>query len=227
MRLPVQLPDLSGRVSRRDIALSPAVWMIVWGTFALFAVSTALVVVVGVRGVDHDRLIILSIGLGIVAGALSLMSPPAPDRPRTHAVLALTYIGPTLAMVAFGPQGSAAAITAAFAGPLTAVWMVERRQIAMHLTAATVILFIPSMLGLVDRATLVTCLYLVPVMWALCATCVFVWRPPSARGRSSSSSGGGIPSPAPATGGSSTRRWSARSPATAAPGSQSHSSPST
>ncbi len=63
MRLPVELPDLSGRVSRRDIALSPAVWLIVWGTFALFAFAVAVLAAIDVDGVDRLRLIILSAAL--------------------------------------------------------------------------------------------------------------------------------------------------------------------
>ncbi len=174
MRRSLQMPDLSGRVSRRDIALSPAVWLVVWGTFALFAVGVGALAILDIDNVDRTRLMILSGALALTAAAMSRMAPPEPDRARTHALLALTYVGPALAMVAFAPQGSAVAITAAFAGPLTAVWIVDRRQIALHLTAATVALLLPSAFGLVDRATFVTCLYLAPIMWALSATCVMV-----------------------------------------------------
>lgn len=182
MKLPITMPGLSGRVSRRDIALSPAVWLVVWGTFALFAVAVGLMVVVDVEGVDRGRLVVLSGGLAVAAAVMSRMPPPEPDAARTHGLLALTYLGPMLAMIAFAPQGSAVAITAAFAGPLTAVWIVDRREIALHLTAATLALFLPSMLGLVDGATLVSCLYLTPIMWALAATCVIVLEAAEAQG---------------------------------------------
>jgi diguanylate cyclase (GGDEF)-like protein len=174
MRLPITMPGLSGRVSRRDIALSPAVWFVVWGTFALFAGAVGLMALLDIDGVDSTRLMLLSGGLAVAAAVMSQMAPPEPDAARTHALLALTYLGPMLAMIAFAPQGSAVAITAAFAGPLTAVWIVDRRQIALHLSAATLALFLPSILGLVDHATFISCLYLTPIMWALAATCVIV-----------------------------------------------------
>ncbi len=157
---------------------------------------------------------------------MSRMAPPEPDTARTHALLSLTYIGPALAMVAFAPQGSAVAITAAFAGPLTAVWMVDRRQIALHLTAASIALFLPSLLGLVDRATFVTCLYLAPIMWALAATCVIVLEAAERQGAELVRLGRRDPSPALATAASSTRSSRPNSNATRAPARRSRSSPS-
>lgn len=174
MRSPIAMPALSGRVSRRDIALSPAVWTVVWGTFAMFAFATMLIAMLSPEGLDRDRIFLLSTSLAVIALGMSRMSAPEPDRPRTHALLALTYLGPMVAMLAFGPQGSAVALTAAFAGPLTSVWIVDRRQIAAHQLVATVAMFAPSALGLVDEATLVTCMIVAPTMWTLTATCVVV-----------------------------------------------------
>ncbi|MFT4034115.1 MAG: GGDEF domain-containing protein [Patulibacter sp.] len=163
------VPKFFGRVSRRDVALSPAVWLVVWGTFVLFGLLCVGVVLFDF-GFNDTRVLTLAVVLFVIAALLARMPPPEPDTRRTHALLALTYVGPMSAIVAFGPHGSAVAITAAFAGPLTAVWNVERRLIAAHLTAATLALFVPSLLGVVDAATLATCICIVPTMWMLALT---------------------------------------------------------
>ncbi|MBO9532386.1 MAG: GGDEF domain-containing protein [Solirubrobacteraceae bacterium] len=162
------IPDL-GRVSRRDIALSPAVWIVVWGTFALFGVLCCLIGLLGL-GFQSQQIFILGAALLGIAFVMSRMAPPEPDTRTTHALLALTYLGPMCAIIAFGPRGSAVAITAAFAGPLTAVWIVDRHQIAAHMSAATVALFMPSILGVVDTATFLTCACIAPTMWMLAMT---------------------------------------------------------
>ncbi|MEH3052831.1 MAG: GGDEF domain-containing protein [Patulibacter minatonensis] len=175
-------PDLGGRVSRRDIALSPAVWIVVWGTFAMFAAASALIGFIGPEELNRTSVLALSALLAVIAIAMVRMPPPEPDTPRTHALLALTYVVPMLAIIAFAPQGSAVAITAAFAGPLTSVWVVDRRQIVLHLTAATIAIFTPWVIGAVDDGTLVTCLCIAPTMWALALTCVVVLESAEAQG---------------------------------------------
>ncbi len=136
------LTTLGAGVSRRDIALSPGVWLIVGLTFSTLGVAVALIPFV-LTQFDHLRMGLVGAFL-LSCGLIFLrMRPPEPDTRATHVILSLTYIGPTLAVVGLAPDGTLALGSAIFVGPLTAVWMVERRQIITHLSAATVVLFLP------------------------------------------------------------------------------------
>ncbi|MBO9532387.1 MAG: GGDEF domain-containing protein [Solirubrobacteraceae bacterium] len=168
-------------MSRRDIALSPGIWMIVGSVFLVFGIAcgvipwilpetnaTKLLVTAGVLG-----------GLGLIFLA---MRPPEPDTLSTHTVLALVYISPTIAVWAFAPTGSLPLGSAMFVGPLAAVWILERRQIVLHLSAAAAVLCVPVALGIVDHATVGALLFLVPTVWALAVCCIIVLAAAEAQG---------------------------------------------
>lgn len=166
------MPEM-GRVSRRDIALSPYVWRVVWLTFAALTLGVFALAALGVApnpGPTYG----LGALLAVSTVVLARMAPPDPDTPRTHAVLAMTYVIPAIAIAVFAPDGSAVAMTATFAGPLAAVWIVERKQTAMHLTAATIVTLLPSLVGLTNTATLIATIGASGAMWSLSWSCVIL-----------------------------------------------------
>jgi diguanylate cyclase (GGDEF)-like protein len=169
------MPTIGAGVSRRDIALSPGVWMIVGLTFGLFAVSCGVIPYV-VPGTNQARLHITAGFLGLCSLVLLRMRPPEPDTPATHAVLALTYIGPSVAVWAFAPDGALPLGSAMFVGPLAAVWIIERRQLIAHLIAAALVLCIPIAFGIVNTATIAGMVFLIPGMWGLAVCCIIVLR---------------------------------------------------
>lgn len=175
------LTTLGSGVSRRDIALSPIVWLIVGLTFTVLGIAVALIPYV-LPGTDQLRLSLVG-GLLVLCGVVFLrMRPPEPDTRATHVILALTYVCPALAVLALSPEGSLALGSAIFAGPLTAVWMVDRRQILWHLLAATGVLFLPAITGLVNSATVAGLLFTVPSVWALAICCLIVLEAAEAQG---------------------------------------------
>ncbi len=175
-------PSLRGRVSRRDVALSPHVWFAVWATFGLFAFSTLIITFV-MPDISQARMVFLTAVLTTIAIVLSRLRAPEPGSPAIQVVLSLAYIGPALTIWAFAPHGSGAVVSATFVAPLASIWLINRRQIAAHLVAASVVVFIPSMLGQVDTATLFACISLVPAMWVLAICCVLVMESAETQGR--------------------------------------------
>lgn len=147
-------PVLTGRVSRREIALSPHVWFAVSVAFALFA-GACLVMYVAVAPFERPRTAYLAGGLGAVAVVLAMFRPPEPNTPMTHLTVALTYLGTSAAMFLLSPESIAAAPAALFAGPLAALWLDDGRHVVAHYAAASVALLAPSIVGLADDNALV------------------------------------------------------------------------
>ncbi|MEH3052832.1 MAG: GGDEF domain-containing protein [Patulibacter minatonensis] len=174
-------PTLGIGVSRRDIALSPIVWLIVGLTFGTFAVALC-VIPYALPETDATRLQLCGAFLAVCSLVLLRMRPPEPDAPATHAVLALTYIGPMFAILAFAPDGALPLGSALFIGPLTSVWMGSRRQAVQHLSAASFLLCLPAILGVVDTPTVAAVAFMVPSMWALWACCLLVLETAEAQG---------------------------------------------
>jgi diguanylate cyclase (GGDEF)-like protein len=175
------MPTLGTGVSRRDIALSPGVWLIVGLTFSVLGVSLAVIPYV-LPEADPVRLRALGVFLGGCGLLFLRMQPPEPDTPTTHSILALSYITPALAVWAFAPQGTLALGSAIFAGPLTAVWMIEQRQTVLHLVAAACVLFLPAAFGIVDTATVAGLVFTVPSIWALAVCCIITLHAAEAQG---------------------------------------------
>lgn len=156
-------PVLTGRVSRREIALSPHVWFAVSLAFALFA-AACLVMWVGIAPFQRPRTAYLAAGLGVVAAGLALRRAPEPNTPMTHVVVALTYLGTSAAMFLLAPESIAAAPAALFVGPLAALWLDDLRHVFAHYAAASVALLAPSLLGFADANALVaTVTMLLPI----------------------------------------------------------------
>lgn len=175
------VPTLGAGVSRRDIALSPGVWLIVGLTFSALAVAVAAIPLI-LPELDPLRVRACALYLGVVGVILLRMRPPEPDSSRSHVVLALTYVSPAIAVLAFDPYGTVALGSAIFAGPLIAVWMIDRRQVLLHFLAAGLVLMLPAILGLVDHATFAGLLFTVPSVWALGICCIITLRAAEAQG---------------------------------------------
>ena len=173
--------NLVARVSRRELALNRYVWLATGGMFALFCVATAVIGALPL-GMDQQRLFILSGCLAAIAIVILRVEPPPIGSPYNHIVLGLVYVGTTGAMVAFQPGGSAAIGAAMFIGPLTAVRLLDRREIAAHYLVATICLMTPAAIGIVDRATVLAGLTVVPALWVLGACCVIVLEAAEAQG---------------------------------------------
>ena len=97
----IAAPSLRGRVSRRDVALSPHVWFAVWATFALFAASTAVLAFV-MPDITQDRMFVLTAVLTTIAVVLSRLRAPEPGSAAIHVLLALvsSELGRTVMVVA-------------------------------------------------------------------------------------------------------------------------------
>ncbi|MDQ8044369.1 MAG: diguanylate cyclase [Patulibacter sp.] len=174
-------PALRGRVSRREIALSPHVWFAVALAFAVFAVGCGFTGLF-VHPFTTTRMLVLSGGLAAIAVGIALRPPPEPDSITTHVVIALAYGGTSAAMFAFAPYGTAALPAAAFIGPLIAIWLDDHRQMAAHYVAATVALLLPSLLGEANTATFVATCSLLPPTFVLGFCCLLVLRSAEAQG---------------------------------------------
>ncbi len=156
-------PVLTGRVSKREIVLSPHVWFAVSAAFVLFA-GACFLMWLAVDPFQRPRTLWLAAGLGLVGVLLALRRAPEPNTPITHVVVALTYLGSSAAMFLLAPESIAAAPAAIFVGPLAALWFDDLRHVAAHYAAATVALLAPSIVGLADANALVaTSTMLLPI----------------------------------------------------------------
>ncbi|MDO9356494.1 MAG: GGDEF domain-containing protein [Solirubrobacteraceae bacterium] len=169
------------RVSRRELALNRYVWLSTGGMFLVFALATA---VIAFLPLDVTRTHLLIFAGILLAVSLTLLrtEPPAIGTIENHIVLACVYVGTAGGMVAFHPGGSAAIGAAMFVGPLTAVRLIDRREITAHYLAATAFLLLPALTGIVDRATVLACLTVIPAMWVLGGTVVVVLEAAEAQG---------------------------------------------
>ncbi len=173
--------SLVARVSRRELALNRYVWLSTGAMFLVFAVATAVIAFLPV-GLTRDHLLIFAGILLVVAITLLRTEPPAIGTIENHIVLACVYVGTAGGMIAFHPGGSAAIGAAMFVGPLTAVRLIDRREITAHYLAATGFLILPALLGFVDRATVLACLTVIPAMWVLGGCVVVVLEAAEAQG---------------------------------------------
>lgn len=166
-------PALGGRLSRRNIALSPHLWSATAAMFAIVGVATGLFPFLTDAFVASQLWALAGVLLGISAVMLATR-PPEPGTLATHAVLASVYLCTAGAMVAYGPHGSAPIIVGLFTGPLLAAWLRSRRAVALHLTAASVAFLGATQLGGNDLGTLFAALCFVPSMWVLAGCCMAV-----------------------------------------------------
>lgn len=168
-------------VSRRALALNPYTWFATGGMFGVFGVA-GIVMALASDAFDQQRLLIFGGLMTLTSLWLLCTRPPSIGTRRNHVVLIVVYGATSAGMYAFQPGGAAAIGASMFIGPLTAVRLLDRRQIAAHYIAATVCLMIAPAFGLVDRATVLAGLTLVPSMWVLGTCCVAVLEAAEAQG---------------------------------------------
>ncbi|MBO9532385.1 MAG: diguanylate cyclase [Solirubrobacteraceae bacterium] len=174
-------PALSGRVSRRDIVLSPHLWSATGAMFAVYAVSCA-VIAIGFGTFDDTRLLVLAGTLGTIAVVMLALRPPEPGSLATHAAIATTYLGSAGAVAAYAPHGSATVIAGLFTGPLLSLWIRDRRTIAVHLSLASAALLAAVVLGGGDQGTVFAAVCFIPGTWVLAGCCVIVLDAVEAQG---------------------------------------------
>lgn len=166
-------PALGGRLSRRNIALSPHLWSATGAMFAVLAVSNATFPLL-TDAFAAERLWALAAILGTIAALMLATRPPEPGTLVTHAVLASVYLCTAGSMVAYAPHGSATVTVGLFTGPLLATWLRSRRAVGIHLLLATAAFLAAALLGGGDAGTLFATLCVVPAMWVLAASCMIV-----------------------------------------------------
>lgn len=177
----IETTNLVPRVSRHELALNRFVWLATGSMFTLFGVAS-LVATRLPYGFDDTRLIALAAFLCGIGILFLRTSPPPVGSIYNHVVLALVYIGTAAGMVAFQPYGAAAIGPAMFIGPLTASRLIDRRQIALHFTAATVLLMAPSFAGIINVGTMLAGLTAVPALWVLGSCAAVVLEAAEAQG---------------------------------------------
>lgn len=173
---------IGGRVSRRSVALNPAVWVTVSACFVLIGLGCIGLSLLVPAFQGHDLTVI---GAALVVVAAFLASRPAPeaDSPIPHVALAAVYVGTSAAMFALAPHGSAALPAAVFVGVVAAVWLERPRQMAAHYLCATVALVLPALLGRTDTGTVIALVTVVPPTFVLGLCCHTVLGLAEAQGR--------------------------------------------
>ncbi|MBO9534364.1 MAG: diguanylate cyclase [Solirubrobacteraceae bacterium] len=173
---------MTGRVSRRALALNPTVWVLVSGVFAMigFGCIAMSLLVPAFKGQD-----LTVVGSILVIVGVYLMSRPAPeaDSPVPHITVAAVYIGTSAAMFALAPHSSGALPAAVFVGVVASVWLDNPRQIMAHFAAATVALCLPTMLGMTDESTLIALFTVIPPTFVLGLCCRTVLGLAESQGR--------------------------------------------
>lgn len=166
-------PALGGRLTRRNIALSPHLWSATGAMFAILGTATAAFPFFTDAFVGA-RLWSLAAALGAIAALMLATRPPEPGTVVTHAVLAAVYLCTAASVVAYSPHGSATIVVGLFTGPLLATWLKDRRAVIAHLAAATVAFIAAAAFGGGDLGTTFATLCLIPSMWVLAGCCMVV-----------------------------------------------------
>lgn len=179
-------PSLTARVSRRDLAHNRLTWMATGGTGLLIgAISVAFALTNSGVG-EPTRLWVYAAVYVTVALVLLRRHPPAIGDRFNHFVLAYAYTATISGMWVFQPGGGASIASGMFIGPLIAVRLQDRRQIAAHLALATAgllgVAVIGGLLGEVDTTTWIGIMVMLPAMWVLGACCTVVLEASEAQG---------------------------------------------
>ncbi|MEH3052834.1 MAG: GGDEF domain-containing protein [Patulibacter minatonensis] len=176
------LPRPSRRVSRRELAVNRTVWLATGGMFAFYAL-------LGVAGLllfddvfPSGKMQYLAIFAGVVSIVLLRSEPPALGTSANHVVVALVYVTSTLGMAGSAPSGAFTLGAAFFVGPVAAVRLQDRRQIAAHLTAANLLVIGVAVFGGLSTAGILMVTLFNLASWALCYSCVVALEAAEAQG---------------------------------------------
>lgn len=171
----------SRRVSRRDLAVNRTVWLATGGMFALYTLL-AVVAMAATDVFDNRRLSYLAVAAGAISIVLLRSEPPAIDTKRNHVVVALAYLISAAGMVASAPSGAFTLGAAFFVGPLAAVRLQDRRQIAAHLLAANLVISAVAFSGVLSTPGILMVLLFNLASWVLCYSCVVALEAAEAQG---------------------------------------------
>lgn len=167
-------PPLPPRVRRVDIAADRWIWRAIGLGIAGYCVLSAIAWTL----IDDFAAAWFPIAAaaGAIGGASLLVTRPARiESPLNHAVIAMGYLLPIVALIAAAPDASWAAATGLLSPLLITSRLTDRRQSAAHLVALTVLLTAASIVCRVDAPTIVGVLALVTNSWILgvCTVVVF------------------------------------------------------
>ncbi len=171
---PLATPEVPPRVRRIDIAADRWIWRAIGlGIAGYSAVSLIAWAVIDGFAADWFP---LAAGIGIIGGGALLVTRPARiESPWNHAVVAMGYALPVIALVAASPHSSWATCTGLLSPLLITARLVDRRQVVAHLAVLTVLLTAAAIVCRVDAPTIVGVLALTTNSWILgiCTLVVF------------------------------------------------------
>lgn len=151
------------QVSRHAIAVNPTVWLVTGAMYALYTVLIAGgFVLFSWPGYDG---IAFCLAMGVITITILVREPPQMDAWLNQVVIATPYVGCVLFLIVSPDLAAGVLGPLAFAGPLTAARLVDRRQIATHYVLANLLILGVFAAGVVD----------VPVGLSLMLTAVVIW----------------------------------------------------
>lgn len=171
----------SRRVSRRELAVNRTVWLATGGMFAFYTLF-AVIAMATTDVFEADRLQYLAVAAAIVSIVLLRSEPPPIGTARNHVVVALAYLTTALGMVASAPSGAFTLGGAFFIGPLAAVRLQDRRQIAAHMLAANLTITAVAISGVLSTAGVLMVTLFNLASWVLCFSCVVALEAAEAQG---------------------------------------------
>ncbi|MBO9532389.1 MAG: GGDEF domain-containing protein [Solirubrobacteraceae bacterium] len=174
-------PALSRRVSRRELAVNRTVWLATGGMFAFYS-AIAIAALAFTDVFPSNNLAVIAVGAAVVAIFLLRSEPPPIGSPRNHMVVALTYVVTSAGMFASAPSGAFTLGGAFFIGPLAAVRLQDRRQIAAHLLASNILIFGVALFGGLSTAGVMMTTLFNLASWVLCFSCVVALEAAEAQG---------------------------------------------
>ncbi len=168
-------------VSRRELAQNRYVWLATGGMYALFAVTTAgLIMFVG--GLSPLRMQVMAAILLVIAVVHLRSEPPALGSVGNHLVLVSAWAVVGVAFWAYQPGGGLALGGMMFIGPLAAVRLQDRRQIAAHLVASNALALTVGVFGGLDIASVLAITLMTLGSGVLCYSCVVVLEAAESQG---------------------------------------------
>ncbi|MFT4034113.1 MAG: diguanylate cyclase [Patulibacter sp.] len=175
------LGPLSRRMSRRELAVNRTVWLATGGMFLFYALLMLAAITTTDLFAAHRFPYVAALPLAVSLVLLRL-EPPAIGTTRNHVVVCLAYVLTAAGMIASSPTGALTIGAAFFIGPLAAVRLQSRRQIAAHITTANILLAATAIIAEFDIAGLVSVALFNLGSWALCFSCVIALETIEAQG---------------------------------------------
>ncbi|MBO9532956.1 MAG: GGDEF domain-containing protein [Solirubrobacteraceae bacterium] len=158
-------------VGRRELERHSFIWRAQSAMYALYAFVGIGVCLVWPEVAGPWLKYMVPVGL-LISVVFTRIGPPALGSRLNHVTLSLCYLTPAALLVVCAPHGAFAIGCLVFVGPLTAVRLTSRRQIAAHLGTAAFALIAASVVVGHEFAIVAAVLQVVVVNAVLCACCV-------------------------------------------------------